>query len=114
MIESVKGLHWESYAEHMEKWPQGARGLAQVWKARVGQTTKGDCEQAMAESVQDTTNSVNGGIKAVTTEKTEYVKPYQNVKRGNPGFTTIEKMIVLLQYILTRNSITLNLRSNSA
>ena len=68
----------------------------------------------MAELVQDITDSVNEGIKAVTTDKSGCVKPHQNVKRGNLEFTTIEKMIVLLQYILTRNSITRDLRSNSA
>jgi hypothetical protein len=93
----------------MERWSQGARDLAQVWEARVGQTTKGGCGQAMSELVQDITDSVNEGIKAVTTDKSGYVKPHQNVKRGNPEFTTIEKMIVLLQYILTRNSITRDL-----
>ena len=40
VIESVKGLHWDSCAEHMENRSKGGRGLAQNWRARVGHRQK--------------------------------------------------------------------------
>ena len=73
-----------------------------------------ECGEAMVELSNEISSIVSEAVKAVTTEKKKFVQPRQHVKVRGKEFTDIEKMLVLIQYILTRHSIKTDLKSRGA